>query len=721
MPSQFFLQRHRRYTPFAVAAALCCAGANSAFAQATDQSLPAVVVSAPSAPQVKADDASVGGLSPAPLLQTPASINVITHEQIENRGIRQTTDAMKFDASVNDAYNAVGYSEQFSIRGFALDNMSSYRKDGLAISADDSIPLENKDRIEVLNGLSGLQAGAATPGGILNYVTKRPTATDLRSVTLEARERGTLYGAVDLGGRFADPRFGYRINAAAEQLRSYIKGADGERQFIAGAFDWQISPQALLQLDLDHQHKAQISAPGFQLIGGTDLPSGIDPTLMLNDQPWSKPVKTHSDNLGLRFEYQFNDDWHATLSANRNAFRRDDYAAFPYFCSTPESVAGFCTNGNYDVYDYQSVGERKTLLTSQALLQGKFSTGRFKHALTVGAAASQRRDEFGDAVFDLVGSSNIYNPVPKDASTILASTNSTGPVSLRRRETERALFAQDILGLSDALKLHVGARYTQLQREQFDADGSVNAQYDRGFLLPNVALVFNPAAHWTVYGAYAEGLEHGGIAPLGTSNQNQMLDPSISHQVEVGIKAELAPDIALSAALFQIRKPLEITDGSNIYVRRGDAVHRGLELAAQGQASRNLVVGASLTALDARQQNTGEPALDGNRVTDVPRFKSVLYLDYAVPQVTGLNFNGSWQYASSKAFNPDNSVTVPAYHVFNLGARYVTRIAGQRTTLRFNIDNVLDRFYWRDVTQELGGYLFPGAPRTFRLSAQFDF
>jgi iron complex outermembrane recepter protein len=724
MPSQLFLQRHQRYTSLAIAAALCCAGTNSAFAQATDQALPAVIVSAPTAPPVKADNASVGGFASAPLQQTPASISVITHEQIQDRAIRQTTDAMKYDASVNEAYNAVGYAEQFSIRGFALDNMSSYRKDGLAISADDAIPLENKDRIEVLNGLAGLQAGAATPGGILNYVTKRPTTTDLRSITLEARERGTLYGAVDLGGRFADPRFGYRINAAAEKLRSYVKGADGERQFISGAFDWQLTPQALLQLDLDHQHKAQISAPGFQLLGGTDLPGGIDAGTLLNNQPWSKPVKTTSDNLGLRFDYRFNNDWHATLSANRNAFRRDDYAAFPYGCASAGLFPGFCANGNYDVYDYQSVGESRTLLTSQALLQGKFSTGRVQHALTLGAAASQRRDEFGDCVYGTVdclgsmanGTSNIYNPVVVPASTI-----STGPVSLRRRETERALFAQDMLGLSEALKLHVGARYTQLQRDQLDGSGAVTAQYDRGFLLPNVALVFNPVSNWSLYGAYSEGLEHGGIAPLGTTNVNQMLEPSISHQVEIGVKAELRPDLAISAALFQIRKPLEITDGSNTYVRRGDAVHRGLELSAQGQATRNLIVGASLTALDASQQNTGNAALDGKRVTNVPRVKSVLYLDYAVQQMTGLNLNGSWQYASSKAFNPDNSVTVPGYQVFNLGARYATKIGATRTTLRLNVDNLLNRFYWRDVTQSLGGYLFPGAPRTVRLSAQFDF
>lgn len=148
-----------------------------------------------------AQGASVAGFTDMPLLNTPASVTVLNREKMQELNIRSTTDAAKFDASISDAYNAVGYAEQFSIRGFNLDNGSSYRKDGLIIPGDTQIPLENKESIEVLKGLAGLQAGMATPGGIINYVTKRPTATPLRSVTIEASERGTLLGAVDVGGR----------------------------------------------------------------------------------------------------------------------------------------------------------------------------------------------------------------------------------------------------------------------------------------------------------------------------------------------------------------------------------------------------------------------------------------------------------------------------------------------------------------------------------------
>ena len=692
--------------------AILQAFSSAATAQTADQGMPAVVISGARADA--ANRASVGGFSDAPLLETPASVSVFTRQQMQDLRIRSTTDAMKFDASVSDSYNAVGYAEQFSIRGFALDNNSSYRKDGLAIPGDTQIPLENKERIEVLKGLAGFQAGVAAPGGIVDYIVKRPTSTPLRSVTLEASERGTLYGAIDLGGRFEDPRFGYRINAAVEHLRSYVKGADGERKFISGAFDWQLTPQALLQLDLDYQRKSQVSVPGFQLINGATLPTGISADNMLNNQPWSKPVDTRSSNLGLRFEYRFNPDWRASVAANRHSFKRDDYTAFPEGCGDLDP--GFCANGDYNVYDYISLGESKTPQAAQALLQGKFATAALRHEFTAGTSYFENKEKFGNDFYEFAGISNIYHPL-----VVPAPAGSSGPVTLRRTEHERAVFAQDILTLSAGWKLHAGLRYTQVRRDEFIDVGVPNAQTDNGFLLPNVALVFNPRDNVAVYGAYSQGLEHGGIAPIETSNQNTALTPSKSKQLELGIKADLTRELQVAAALFEIRKGLEYIDASNTYVRNGQARNRGLELSARGKATPNLTLGLSAMALNTTQEGTGLADTDGKRVTNVPAFKSSLYVDYALPQVAGLKLNSTWLYAGKKAFDKENTVMVPGYHVLDLGAAYATRIGATAAVLRANVDNALNRFYWRDVTPELGGYLFPGATRTFKISAQFDF
>jgi iron complex outermembrane receptor protein len=697
----------------AIAFAVMQAFAVGASAQTSGQAIPEVVISGSRTPAT--ERASIGGFGEAPLLETPASISVIGRQQLQDFSIRNSTEAMKLDASVSDSYNAVGYAEQFSIRGFALDNTSSYRKDGLAIPGDTQIPLENKERIEVLKGLAGLQAGVAAPGGIVNYVVKRPTTHDLRSVTLETRENGTLYGSADLGGRFDDKRFGYRFNAAAERLRSYVKGADGERQFVSGAFDWQVTPDALLQFDVDYQHKSQVTAPGYQLIRNVSLPTGVSAATLLNDQPWSKPVDTRSTNAGVRFDYRINENWRAIASMNKHWFKRDDFAAFPYGCSNEGDgfYPGFCSNGDYDVYDYQSVGESKSPFAAQAMVQGKFVTGAVSHQFTAGTSLFTRSDKSGDYVYEFVGSSNIYQNriVPPAPSNL-----TTGPVFERRSENERALFAQDIAALTPQLKLHAGLRYVQVRRDEFGTPGT-----DDGFALPAAALVYSPSQDWNVYGAFTEGLEHGGIAPIQTTNENTALAPSRSRQFELGIKGALNNGTMVSAALFQISKGLEFTNAANTFVRSGDETHRGLELAAQGRATADLNYGLSILALHTEQSGTGQASIDGKRVTDVPNFKSSAWLEYAVPTAAGLKLNAAWQYASEKAFDVENRVMVPSYHVFDLGAAYATRFAGANTTLRFSVNNVFDKFYWRDVTPALGGYLLPGAPRTFRLSAQFDF
>ena len=684
-----------------------------AAAQDNTATLPEVVVSAS-----KADlgtHASVAGFTATPLLDTPASVAVFGQQQMQAMGIRTTTDASKYDASISDAYNAVGYAEQFSIRGFELDNNSSYRKDGLALPADTQIPLENKERIEVLKGLSGLQAGVAAPGGIIDYITKRPTATPLRTVTIEESERGTLYGTLDVGGRFADPRFGYRINVATERLRSYVKGADGHRNFISGAFDFQLSPQALLQVDVDFQRKEQVSVPGFQLLNGTTLPV-ISAGNMTNNQPWSKPVKTTSSNIGLRYTYQFSPDWHATLAANQHNFKRDDYTAFPYGCAAQNLYPGFCGNGDYDVWDYISLGESKTPLAAQAMLQGKLTTAGLRHDVTFGTSFFKREDKYGDYVYQDVGTSNIYQPVAVPSSGL-----TSGPVSTRRTENERALFVQDIVTLAPQWTVHAGVRYTKVKRDEFVAADVPDATTNGGFWIPNVALVYKPLADLSLYTSYAQGLEHGGIAPIETTNQNQALTPAKSKQIELGAKYELTPAMLLSAALFQIRKGLEYTDASNTYVRNGTAQNRGLELSAQGQVSRDLTLGLSAMLLNTKQEGTGQPDFDGKHVVDVAPFKSSVFADYALPQVAGLSVNGSWQHSGGKYFDQDNTVAVPGYHVFNFGLAYATKVGATAAIVRADVNNAFDKFYWRDVTQELGGYLLPGASRTFKVSVQFMF
>jgi len=356
------------------------------------------------------------------------------------------------------------------------------------------------------------------------------------------------------------------------------------------------------------------------------------------------------------------------------------------------------------------VGEHKNPFGAQALVQGKFATGAIRHDLTLGTSFSSRSDYFGEYVYDYVGSSNIYNNV---AVPSVPAGRSTGPVFEQRHDQENAVFAQDILTLSPQFKVHAGLRHVTIKR---------SAAPDASFTLPSAALVYNPGKDWMVYTSIAHGMEYGGIAPFQTANEGVTLAPNRSRQVELGVKGAVTDSMTVSAALFQIRRAKEyITPVTNVYAQGGEQQHRGVELDVQGSSSANLKYSVSLMAMAMQQDGTGLPAFDGKRPPNVAAFKSTSLLEYAIPALAGVKVSGIWQYSGKKAFDDANTVFVPSYSVFGIGSSYATRIGGTRTTLRANVDNVTNKFYWRDVTPLLGGYLFAGAPRTFKVSAQFDF
>jgi len=710
--------------------AVACTFSPAALAQSADtedSALPELVVSSASA-DTKARRASIGSFSDRSLLETPASITVVTQEQMQDRSVRSATDAVKWDASVQNSYNAVGLADWFAIRGFVLDQGANYRKDGLVILAQAMVPMENKERIEILKGLAGLQSGIAAAGGMLNYVTKRPTDTPLHTATFEVRERGTVYSAVDIGGRSTENGiFGYRINAAAEDIKSYIDGSTGNRNFISGAFDFHLSPRALLQLDLDYQHKSQLTVPGFQLLGPEQrIPTGIRAKQMLNDQSWSSPVVDDSHNIGVKFNYTLNDHWRTTLQANQSVLHRDDAVALPSGCQTQGLAVGYCSDGSYSLYDLRRKNDKRSITTTQALLQGDVTTGEVKHDLTVGLSTLRRRDHFADYAFQYVGDSNIYNPVYYDNY----STADVNPVHLRRKDEERAMFVQDVMTLTEQLKLHAGLRYVQLKRDQFNSSGTTTRSTDDQFILPSAALVYNVQPAVAVYGSYSQGLEPGGEAPTGTTNAEIIMDPSRSRQIELGVKAEPSSKVSLSAAVFQIKRQNEYVNnngnGTQTYVMNGMQVNRGLELAAQNRMTRDWMLGGSFTALQARAEGTDDARIEGKQVGNVPRFKSAVYSEYTWPGLPALKLNATWLYSSSKNFAPSNDIAalnkkVEGYHVLNLGARYTAKLGNTATTFRAGVDNVFNKFYWGDASSAFGGYMIPGAPRVFRVSAQIDF
>ena len=269
---------------------------------------------------------------------------------------------------MGDAYNAVGYWDSLTVRGFVLDQRYNYRRDGLPISAETAIPLENKESIEILKGTSGLQAGTSTPGGLVNHVVKRPLARPLRSALLQWRSAGSLLAAVDLSQRFGgDDAFGLRINAAAERLRPQLRDAEGSRSMLALAGDWRSGNGGLLEAEVERSRQRQPSQPGFSLLGDRGVPPPSDPRINLNNQPWSLPVVFDATTASLRYTQLLDNDWRLQVHGMTQRLRTDDRLAFPFGCGKEGNYDRYCSDGSFDYYAFRSDGERRNARRAAAV------------------------------------------------------------------------------------------------------------------------------------------------------------------------------------------------------------------------------------------------------------------------------------------------------------------------------------------------------------------
>lgn len=699
----------------------------SPWALADDTTTLATITVSGQAPDgYQATEAAVGGGNPAPLLDTPAAISVFNSQLLQDQQARLLSDVLRNDAAVGESYAPVGYYENFVVRGFSLNAASSYKINGRTVTGEQNVALENKEQVEVLKGLAGLQSGVSEPGGVINYVTKRPR--DVRSITAGTDEQGGRYLATDVGTWFgSEQQFGVRANLAHEDLHSYVDHADGTRDFASLAVDWAINPSSTLQLDLEYQTREQRSVPGYQLLGSTALPHHANPHDLLGYQSWSNPVGIDSLNMSGRYEYRLTDQWSARLSLSRSRVVIDDFSAFPWGCYGAASCANsavpnyFSSEGAYDIYDFRSPNDTRRTDEGEAALSGDFSVGGLRHELDLGVSAFRRTVDKHDAINQYVGEGNIDT----HPDTFAPYDGALTPAYRNLDSRQYGLFINDRVHLNDQWQVLLGGREVRLDERSYTGAGELDRHTQLWEFLPNVALLYKPRADLSLYARYSKGLSLGSVAPWYSTNANQTLAPTVSRQVEIGIKQDWQR-LSLGAALFQITQAYQYSrpndDSTSTFIQQGEQKNIGLELTANGRATDRLQLQASLAATRAQVNSSGTDDYDGHQSINVPKLRASLSADYGVPGIEGLSLLGGVQYSGARYADRSGDVQVGDYTVFNGGARYTTRLDGYDTVFRLTVDNLFDKRYWRDVGEYAGdGYLFLGAPRTARLSAIVSF
>ncbi|MFM0237227.1 TonB-dependent siderophore receptor [Paraburkholderia phytofirmans] len=673
--------------------------------------LPAVSVSAAKDTTVaQADTVSAGALGSRKQVDTPFSTHVVTSDEAQDLFATTANDLYKYDPAVSViSDNGVSENSMFTVRGMPIDTLNSVKVDGQTFpSWDTDLSLEPFEQVELLKGLSGFMYGFGSPGGIVNYVLKRPTDTPYRSISVGYKSAGVFSEAVDLGGRFGnDDRFGYRLNLANENGNTAEDHGHVRRQVASLAFDFRITPDLTWSADAFYQ-KRRTNGTLFGLMFGGDaggIPDASKVTHALT-QPQNY-YETEMASFGTGLDYRISENWHASIKyrfAKENRTNSDSFL----FVTDP---AGNYSNTLYAAltrYFYQNV---------DGMVQGHFNTGSIKHDVVVGAGFLTQTSEYSNSTGwnegYFLGNGNLY------ASTLLTNDEVSISSNLYRqqRTTQAAVYASDTVQLTSRLSALVGVRYTQYQQHVYDPSGAVSSQYQADPVTPTFALMFKTDPYSTLYASYVESLEQGGAASNTNLNYPDTFGPLRSKQYEVGFKTDHAKWGA-NLALFRVDQGYNYTNVDNIFVQDGTKRYQGLDASGWLAVTSEWRVLGGVMWLDTKAMDVNDPTVEGKRIYGAPRFTVTGRIEYNPSYLRPLTLAFGGKYVGNQAVDAQNTQFVPAYTTFDLSGRYETKIAGKDVTFRAGINNLFNRRYW---TTAWGYYVAPSATRTAVASATLQF
>ncbi len=141
-----------------------------------------------------------------------------------------------------------------------------------------------------------------------------------------------------------------------------------------------------------------------------------------------------------------------------------------------------------------------------------------------------------------------------------------------------------------------------------------------------------------------------------------------------------------------------------------------------GEPTDGLRVIGGITYNDAKLRRTDGGVDEGNDAVGVPDLLANANVEWDMPFLPALTLTGRVVYTGKQAVNRANTLELNDWTRFDLGARYVALLGGDRPlTLRFNVDNVANKRYWASAFAVFGTQLLQGGPRTFKASASIEF
>lgn len=685
-----------------------CAAPVAAWAQEAEEPVGTIVVVG----EADRAAASVATRVPVGTMQTPFAITQITEEMIEETAARSLSDALRYAGVVGGTDNFGNAGEFFSSRGFQLANGSNYFRDGLRYRKYGQVSLYDIERIELLRGPASILYGALEPGGVLNIVSRKPQDEASTSLRLRGGSWDYWQAMVDTTGPIAEG-LNYRVQGLYENADSFRDLVESESKGVTGTVDFNVSPTTLVTARaswfkdsrtgdrgtvMSYQEGGRFTAANGRSFDFADIPR----SRFLGESFAEHGFR--DINLSLSVRQQLGSDW----ELRGDIIRSDQKETRAFIWSQPtDQIIDDDGLLNRRIGDWNA---RLKGTLGRLELAGKITTGPITHKLIAGGEYERFSNERTDMRYDLAPI-DIYNPVYLD------SRPANGPI--RVNSVYGSLFKsygayiQNVMEIGEHFVALGGLRY-----DRVTDDNTVNGQRRQiatGWT-PQAGLVWRPTPYISPYVSYTRSF----VPQSGTDYLGNPFDPQKGEQWESGIKLDIRPARAIvTAAVFKLdRENLTESDPDHQGFSRLTGLQRskGFEFSIDSNPIDPLRVTLNWNHLfEAEYVNDNNNA--GNTIPNAPTNAVGLFASYDLDEMQpGLSVNAGVTHVGRRMGINTNRFYLPAYTLFDLGARY--RVNGNLEVMAA-VRNLFDKtFYTGSINPATVGV---GSPRSFTLELRTGF
>ncbi|MGQ1511597.1 TonB-dependent receptor [Acinetobacter baumannii] len=617
------------------------------------------------------------------LKDVPQIVNVVPKQVLREQTVTSMQGALQNVAGLSFSVGD-GQRDQVMIRGFSA--ITDNYVDGIRDDALYFRDMSNVERIEVLKGPASVLYGRGSAGGLVNKINKKPIDQSLREVSLIGSTTGQRRAEVDVNEKVAE-NVKVRLTGAVEDSDGYRDQAFLKRQAVAPSVQWDITDKTKLLLQADYLHDNRLADQGFPTDPITGKPVKTNPKTFygaLNGKEVGD-VDTEISSQTISLDHEFNDNfkYHGAVRHYNYSLDRQYSVVFH---QDPDK--------NKLPADQIQLSQNKRIRNEDGVyvqqeLSALFNTGFLKHNTLIGVEYSkQHKDELVWSKARQI--TNIFNPqlenwTPLDTN-IDADTNNTNTFE------NYGVYLQDLMTVTDQLKVLVGLRYDNLSQDR-DDQSSKNVDLNRtdNTYSPRIGVVYQPVNNLSLYTSYNRSFQ-----PLADSfvfyKNSDDLRPTKTENYEIGAKWDVNDQLNVTLALFEMSQTnIQNKDPNDpkglTAILAGEQKTKGVELSLTGHLTDQLSVLAGYSYMDGKIEKSAI-GFTGNHSALTPNNTANLWLKYQI--------NDHWYAAvggrgeSSRFSASDNKNVLPGYAVVNAALGYQS----ERYDVNLNLNNLFDRDYF---------------------------